>query len=414
MTPTPPARRGPDAPPPTGDGGLGRPPHGSPSPEARDGSAVGVLPAATAPAGSVFDPATLAACISCGFCLPACPTYALTRDERSSPRGRITLMRALQDGRLADDDPTLREQSSFCLGCRACEPVCPAGVRYGELLEQWRDHQWSGRRLPLRARVLRAGVRLRPLLTLGGRLRRAAHIRGAATETAESAGPQLMLGCAERVLFPGVSRAVRRLVPGVRVPAKQGCCGALHAHNGASAEGERMARALGEQLPGPILTTSGGCAAHLVHVLGRERVTELSEYLDGATTGLQPVLVDGRRARVAVQDSCHLRNGLGTWRQPRRLVEAVADLVELPSAATCCGAAGTYSVLRPKDSRAVLDPKLDEIDAARVDYLVVVNPGCQRQLISGLRSRRSATRVLHLAELLALATPARAPGPPPG
>jgi len=362
-----------------------------------------------APTGSVFDPATLSACISCGFCLPACPTYALTRDERSSPRGRITLMRALQDGRLADDDPTLREQSSFCLGCRACEPVCPAGVRYGELLEQWRDHQWSGRRLPLRARVLRAGVRLRPLLTLGGRLRRAASTRG-------GDGPQLMLGCAERVLFPRVSRAVRRLVPGVRVPAKQGCCGALHAHNGASGEGERMARVLGEQLPGPILTTSGGCAAHLVHVLGRERVTELSEYLD-ETSGLQPVLVDGRRARVAVQDSCHLRNGLGTWREPRRLVEAVADLVELPSAATCCGAAGTYSVLRPKDSRAVLDPKLDEIDAARVDYLVVVNPGCQRQLISGLRRRRSATRVLHLAELLALATPARAPGsrpaPPP-
>ena len=70
-------------------------------------------------------------CISCGFCLPACPTYAMTGDEASSPRGRITLMRALQDGTLPPDDATLAEQSSFCLGCRACEPVCPAGVEYG-------------------------------------------------------------------------------------------------------------------------------------------------------------------------------------------------------------------------------------------------------------------------------------------
>jgi glycolate oxidase iron-sulfur subunit len=348
---------------------------------------------------NVFDPQTLAACISCGFCLPACPTYALTKDERSSPRGRITLMRALQDGTVGADEPALGEQASFCLGCRACEPVCPAGVQYGQLLEQWRDHQWRGRRVPLRAAALRLAVRMRRALGLAGRVRRAAAPSGNGAVAGE---PALMLGCAERVLFPRVSRAVRRLVPGVRVPARQGCCGALHAHNGASAQGERMARELGEALPGTILTTSGGCAAHLVQVLGRDRVRELSEYLH-ERTGYQPLLVAGRPARVAVQDSCHLRNGLGTWREPRALVRQVAELVELPSAATCCGAAGTYSVLRPRDSQAVLDPKLDEIEAAGVDFLVVVNPGCQRQLIGGLRRRRSKTRVLHLAELLAMA-----------
>jgi glycolate oxidase iron-sulfur subunit len=87
-------------------------------------------------AGSIFDPKLLSRCISCGICPPACPTYALTGDEASSPRGRITLMRALESGTLPADDPTLTEQASFCLGCRACEPVCPAGVQYGELLEQ--------------------------------------------------------------------------------------------------------------------------------------------------------------------------------------------------------------------------------------------------------------------------------------
>jgi glycolate oxidase iron-sulfur subunit len=165
-----------------------------------------------------------------------------------------------------------------------------------------------------------------------------------------------------------------------------------------------MAERLGRQLPGLIVTTSGGCAAHLASVIGRERVREFSEYLAGQGRVSGAVLVSGRRARTALQDSCHLRNGLGVWREPRAALAAVSDLVELPSAARCCGAAGTYSLLRPADSRRVLDQKLDEIEAAGLDYVIAVNPGCLRQLQQGLRRRRSPVRALHLAEFLALAT----------
>ena len=94
---------------------------------------------------------------------------------------------------------------------------------------------------------------------------------------------------------------------------------------------------------------------------------------------------------------------MDVWREPRELIAAVADYVELPGAAQCCGSAGTYSLLRPRDSRRVLAPKLDQIEAAGVDYVVAVNPGCQRQLVTGLRRRRSTVRVLHLTELLAAA-----------
>ncbi|MET8808693.1 (Fe-S)-binding protein [Streptomyces sp. NPDC004546] len=369
----------------------------------------------TAPmAGSrgIFDKELLERCISCGFCLPACPTYKLTGDEASSPRGRINLMRALETGQLEEDDPTLAHESSLCLGCRACETVCPAGVEYGQLLEQWRDHQWRGPRRPWIARLLMALVAQPTLLRLQGLVRRHARSRprpraaGAAVggHTATDTGPSLMLGCVERGLYPRVSRAVQRLRPEVSVPSRQGCCGALHAHNGDSATGEALAKELGERLPGTIVTTAGGCAAHLAHHLGRDRVKELSEYLDRAGyTPLGEVTVAGRRARVALQDSCHLRNGLSVTRQPRDLIAAVADYVELPGAGDCCGAAGTYALLRPADSRAVLDPKLDAIAAADLDYIVAVNPGCLRQLQQGLRRRRLRTRAIHLAELLALA-----------
>jgi glycolate oxidase iron-sulfur subunit len=346
--------------------------------------------------GPVFDADLLGRCISCGFCLPACPTYALTGDEASSPRGRITLMRALQDGGLPADDPVLAEQSSFCLGCRACEPVCPAGVEYGALLEQWRDHQWRGRRRPLLARLLTWLVARPGLLTWQGLVRRHARTRP------RGEGPSLLLGCVERGLYPRVSRAVRRLRPEIAAPTRQGCCGALHAHNGDSAKGADMAVALGERLPGVIVTTAGGCAAHLAAHLGTERVAELSAYL--VREGHAPsgeVRAGGRRARVGLQDSCHLRNGLGVSSQPRDLIRAVAEYVELPGAGGCCGAAGTYSLLRPADSRKVLDPKLDAIEAADIDYVAAVNPGCLRQLRQGLRRRRSKVRAVSLAELLA-------------
>ncbi|MHB9863531.1 (Fe-S)-binding protein [Streptomyces sp. YIM S03343] len=406
------------------------------------------------PGLGIFDKDLLDRCISCGFCLPACPTYALTGEETSSPRGRITLMRALEAGDLAPDDATLAEESSFCLGCRACETVCPAGVEYGQLLEQWRDHQWSGSNRPWIARALMAVVSRPGLLRLQGLVRR--HARDTATaapapsapETVPAAtsaptrsasatagpepaqgcgdggccrqqadGPQvsLMLGCVERGMYPGVSRAAQQLCPEITVPSEQGCCGALHAHNGDSETGADMARKLGEQLPGTILTTAGGCAAHLAHHLGRDRVRELSEYLDAKDH--QPVgqvMVNGRRARAALQDSCHLRNGMGVTRPPRELIAEVADYVELPSAGKCCGAAGTYALLRPKDSRRVLEPKLREVEEADVDYVVTVNPGCLRQVQQGLRRSRSRAKAIHLAEFLALAAGSVPDEPPSG
>ena len=273
-------------------------------------------PTAAAPRG-IFDPQLLDRCISCGFCLPACPTYALSADEGSSPRGRITLMRALETGRLDPDDARLREESSFCLGCRACEPVCPAGVQYGELLEEWRDHQWRGRRRPPVGQALMLAVSRPWMVRMLGSFRR--HARG----RPPGADGYLMLGCFERMLYPEVSRAARRLLPDLAAPPAQGCCGALHAHNGESRKGKEMARRLGEQLPGLIVTTAGGCVAHMAGVLGPERVRELSQHLvlTGAITSRDQFGADDFRAT-------HPRFQEDTLAANLRLVEAVRGMAE--------------------------------------------------------------------------------------
>src|SRR5918912_534396 len=97
----------------------------------------------------------LLACVHCGLCLEACPTYVHTGDENDGPRGRIYLMRAVEEGRLPADSSTFERHINRCLGCRACESACPAGVEYGQLLEAARadlqsqrvDRGWTNRLL---------------------------------------------------------------------------------------------------------------------------------------------------------------------------------------------------------------------------------------------------------------------------
>ena len=86
---------------------------------------------------NTLDEDQLTQCMRCGFCLPACPTYRETGFEGASPRGRIALMKAVYDGQIKPDQNFIN-QIDLCLGCRACEPACPAGVPYGQLLEQTR------------------------------------------------------------------------------------------------------------------------------------------------------------------------------------------------------------------------------------------------------------------------------------
>ena len=340
-----------------------------------------------------FSQSVLDSCISCGYCLPVCPTYQLTGDEASSPRGRINLMKAIQAGEVDVFDRVATEQSDECLGCRACETVCPAGVHYGLLIEQWRDVAWK--RKPLKLKGLMTAVKWETPLRIGGRL------RGVPRQSTEPSGESFMLGCFERLLYPQMSRMVSELYPNIVVNDKQGCCGALHAHNGDLSQGNRLAESLGRSLDDSIVTTSGGCAAHVASVIGRDRVTEISEYIASQPpAGMRPISRGGRMARIAIQDSCHLRNGLGVASTIRSVVRQLGHLVEMSSSGSCCGAAGSYSLLRPKDARAVFERKHQEISDADLDIIVVVNPGCLRQVKTEVKRHRHPVQVKHLIELV--------------
>ena len=404
------------------------------------------------------------ACVHCGFCLTACPTYLALEDENDSPRGRIVLMRALVEGTLAPTDDAVHEHIARCLGCRACETACPSGVPYGQLLEATRATLAQSRPLPLVARVtlrlferpgaLRVVMLLARMIRATGMARVFARLPGrfgfanamlAATARAiparaYAAAPAvgapvrarvaLLDGCVMDGLFAPTNAATRRVlaVNGYRVEAAsdQRCCGALHAHAGDLAGARALARAniaafdtSGAEI---VCANAAGCGAALKaygHWLDDDaawrghahafaaRVRDASELLADAG----PVIGGALPLRITCDNPCHQQHGQRLTRQPAQLLAAIPQLTVVPltDADQCCGAAGIYNLIEPATSNAVLAPKIAHILSTGAPLVATGNPGCLMQLGAGLHRAGSAARVVHPIDLLDASYAARSP-----
>jgi len=402
----------------------------------------------------------LDACVHCGFCLQACPTFLATGDESDSPRGRIELMRGLERGDIAATDPALISHLDRCLGCRGCEPVCPSGVQYGHGLEAARSRIAGSRPVPgvarlalwalttpgissvvyWFARVLRAtglprllagwgrfGFAMGMLAATraaqgGGGRRKAAKARQVAPAAIRRPAPPLATllfrGCVMQGLFSHVHDATIRTlgVNGyqVRDVSGQVCCGALHAHAGLLDEARALARvnvdAFGDG-DEPIVVNSAGCGA-LMKEYGRllddlrgerfgARVRDVTELLAGSAMK-GPVAGEPLDLHVAYDPPCHLLHAQGIAVQPLKLFAAIPllELVPVPGAAECCGSAGLFTLLEPEMSRAVLQTKIDRLREAAPQVVATGNPGCLMQIGAGLAAAGSAARARHPVELL--------------
>jgi len=358
-------------------------------------------------------------CVSCGLCLPSCPTFDLLAAESDGPRGRIHIMQRMVTGDLSVEDG--RGPLDRCLGCRACEVACPSEVQYGEMLEIVRDA--GGQTPSIQVRALLRFVRRPRVLSLALRAGRpfARFVPGAAGRSGKSldshtavtwerrrpGGPPAVVlrGCVMREAFPGVQQAAvdSLAAAGYDVIAgpEQGCCGALHLHNGELATGEEMRRELLAGVPeGAILvSTAAGCGAALRE--RDERVLDLSEALVAA-----PSPPEGSGGGpVAVFDACHLLHAQRVREAPRELLRGAGyEPVELAGAGRCCGAAGVYSFTQPELSQQLAQSRVDAIRASGARVVSCGNPGCAMQLRSALREAHLDVRVAHPAELAAEAT----------
>jgi glycolate oxidase iron-sulfur subunit len=179
----------------------------------------------------------------------------------------------------------------------------------------------------------------------------------------------------------------------------QGCCGALHLHNGELAEGERMrASTLAAFAAGTlIVSTSAGCGAAL-RERAPEQVVDLTEAVARAP---RPPRFAPRPLRLAVFDPCHLRHAQGVVEEPRWLAAQVAsEVVELRDAGRCCGAAGVYALEQPELSGRLRADRVAAIRESGADAVLCGNPGCALQLRQGLADAGlSQVQIAHPAEL---------------
>jgi glycolate oxidase iron-sulfur subunit len=392
------------------------------------------------------------ACVHCGFCLQACPTYLNLEDENDSPRGRIFLMRSLLEGTVRPDDPSVQQHIDQCLGCRACEPVCPSGVPYGQLLEATRATLREYRPVPFIARLIlfvfarswllrpamffsrilaatpiptllsgvkgRLGFAMAMLASTGRSIERSPYnpvTRG------ERGTVATLRGCVMDGLFNQTNRATARVlaVNGyaiVNAPGQQ-CCGALHAHAGDLDNARNLARrniaAFERSGAEFIAVNAAGCGATMKeygHLLKDDpawheraaamgsRVRDVSELLAAAGPrqgGPLPI-------RVTYDAPCHLQHAQRVTQAPLSVLAAIPglELVPLHDSDQCCGSAGIYNLIEPETSDAVLAPKLANIKATGAPFVATGNPGCLMQIGAGLIRSGTSARSIHPIDLL--------------
>lgn len=391
------------------------------------------------------------ACVHCGFCLAACPTYRELGQEMDTPRGRIVLMKQVLEGALPWE--AAQPHVDRCLGCLACEPACPSGVAYRDLISPFRAlaqphvkrpfgermrRYLVSRTLPFPGRFRLAALagrlakRFRPLLPRA--LRPMLDLVPDSVPPAESwpgvtparggrrARVALLIGCAQRVLDPDINTAtidvlVRNGVE-VVVPGGQVCCGGLAWHTGDLAAAQSFARKNLDAFPADvdaILTNAAGCgsAMHEYHLVlrgtadearaeaFRKRVVDVSVFL--ARLGLRELPSgSGRAQRIAYHDACHLANAQNVRNEPRALLRAIpgAELCELGDAHLCCGSAGTYNMDEPGIAASLGEQKARAVLAAGAAVVASGNIGCLTQLRAHLKRLGADVSVRHTMQVL--------------
>lgn len=389
-------------------------------------------------------------CVMCGMCLPHCPTYGKTRHEADSPRGRIALMRALDNGALPGEGALLRHLDG-CLACRACEAVCPAAVPYGELIDATRDRLMTQRhrRFDARASLVdffikrrwprglaywllfgyqclgaqkvtrKSGLlkltRLARAESLLPRLgRRPLRLPTEKPAKADAATLALFTGCAAEIFDRPTLAASQALLTrfgyNVRIPRRQTCCGALHQHDGAAAKAFTLMKQNVNAFDLPdikaVISTATGCGAQLAEYATRgnhetarqfaKRHVDICRFLAEhdwpESLRLKPLA-----ARVAVHTPCSLSYVLKQTSHASTLLARIPgiELVELPDNGRCCGAAGNYMLREPRMADDLLADKLEHLKVLGPDILITSNIGCALHFKAGLRRAGLDVQVMH-------------------
>jgi len=389
-------------------------------------------------------------CDRCGACLPVCPLFGAQDRELSSARGKNALARGLAGGGIAPGREALAAVN-FCLLCRACVENCPSRVKTDEAMIELRQFlldKTGAANLKYRAvggflkspglvKLAAGALSLLRRMGLNG-----VFPHGMAPEEytrahflAAFAGPAALgqraplsdlavtattkvayfHGCGMRMFFPSAaaeSLAILRTTG--RIESRENvCCGLPHLAHGRRGEFLELARRniLLYEEDDLVVTDCASCGSTLKNLASffadepewkdraaafSRKAMDLTEYL--ATVGYQP-----RRkvqATITYHDPCHLLRGQGIGKEPRDLLQATGDYIEMDEAGVCCGGAGSFHLDYPEIAAKILEKKRGNIEQTGAAIVVTGCPGCLIQLAKAAKASGGKFKALHISQVI--------------
>jgi len=376
------------------------------------------------------------------MCLPHCPTYITTQLESESPRGRIAIIQGLVTNKISHNKTALAHIDN-CLTCRACEKICPSGVSYGSLLDQFKSLPTTNIQ-PLTTRLFKSLIRLallnsnfNKLVIIIAKMLRLKKAIGLSTTPSmttaiyhshklfyptnnsslqsEKNTVGLFVGCT------GSSFDVQTLNDAIIVLNAIGfdvklsptakCCGALDSHAGREQQATQFAtdnvNAFKNLNVDHIVYFASGCGAQLSEYKNLEftnKLSEISKFIH--THWPDSITFKNSKQSIALHEPCTHRNVLKESDIGYQLLKRIPELIILPLTENkfCCGAAGDYMMTHKTMANTLRAPKLKELSQLKPDLLLTTNIGCALHLRKGLYRNKQAIPVMHpvsfIAELL--------------
>jgi glycolate oxidase iron-sulfur subunit len=329
-------------------------------------------------------------CMHCGLCLPTCPTYSITGQEKSSPRGRIRLIKAVAEGKLEMTQGFIDEMN-FCLDCQACETACPAGVKYGSLVESARNQIRLQGKQSFKERILKK-IFLRNVLANAPWLKFVARLLWIYqnlgiesfikfTGIAQLLTPKLsklqelsprvdkhffdeqypevispkgtpkyrvgfLSGCIMNVAFSTINEDTIKVLLHhdceIVIPKLQVCCGSLHAHNGDFNTTRELAKknidVFSKYHLDAIVMNSAGCGAmmkeyrHYLHddTGYAHRAQMISKKVKDISEFLFDIGIKKTEKKflhtITYHDACHLVHSQGITKEPREIIKSIPGI----------------------------------------------------------------------------------------
>jgi len=383
---------------------------------------------------SEFSLADTDLCVMCAMCTPHCPTYRVYKTETESPRGRLALIHALDKGDIKADKG-VAEHLNHCLGCLACERICPSQVPFGKLMDSARQRFTANKQ----------GISHRLLLTLSrhkqgldyyqrfaGFLNRSKLIKWlpfdskvrsiveqAQTTQIDNFYPALnsrkgavglFKGCMGKTfdadtLISGI-KLLTRLGFDVHIPEDQYCCGALHQHNGdingALNLADKNQQLFQQYKLDAILYIASGCGSQILKTPFSAPVVNIVSFLLKQLS-INPLTFKPLQKHVVVHQGCRGKNELGLGDVSLQLIENIPAIKfhQTPLTDLCCGAGGSTQLDYPELANELLSIKLNELKTMQADFLLSDNSGCSLHFRSGIKRSNLDIEVIHPVTLLA-------------